>query len=217
MFPIYDSVRRSSFPYVTILLIITTFIVFYFQITNPESFTVKYSLIPSEINPTRPSTFINFITPIFLHGGYLHIISNLWFLWVFGDNVEGKIGRLSFILLYFASGIFGNLIQYAILPNSDIPMLGSSGAVAGILGAYYLLFPTAKIKTLIFIFIFVTFISIPAPLMLGYWFILQIFLGYISAPTASVTGGVAFFAHVAGFLFGFFSALSFRKYRKFVE
>src|SRR6185437_5851648 len=116
-------------------------------------------------------------TAIFLHGGFLHLISNMWFLFIFGDNVEGALGSLSFLLFFVIAGIAGNILQFSISPTSSVPMLGASGAIAGILGCYYILFPHAKVKTLIFLFFFVTIVDLAAPIMLGYWFILQLISG----------------------------------------
>ena len=162
----------------------------------------QYALIPSLIDFSNYETLTTFITAMFLHGGWLHIISNMWFLWVFGDNVEGHMGWFFFPLLYFSAGIVGNLAQYFLMQSSQIPMLGASGAVAGILGAYYVLFPHAKIKTLVPVFGFVSIMNIAAPFMLGYWFILQVFSGAVSLPFSGETGGIAFWAHAGGFLTG---------------
>jgi len=171
--------------------------------TNPDSFTIAYSLVPKNVNFGEYITLMNFITSIFLHGGWLHIISNMWFLWIFGDNVEGAIGHFKYLVLYLLSGISGGLAQYFFMPGSNIPMLGASGAVAGALGAYFLLFPHHKIKTLVPIFGFLTFTNISAFIMLGYWFVLQIFSGAVSIPGVETdSGGVAFWAHVGGFVTG---------------
>ncbi|MGI8419703.1 MAG: rhomboid family intramembrane serine protease [Candidatus Levyibacteriota bacterium] len=205
MFPLSDSARARRFPFFTFLLIIANIFVFIKEITapSPNDFIMHYALIPSQVNFADYHTLLPFITAIFLHDGFLHILSNMWFLYIFGDNVEGELSPPGFILLFLVAGIAGNLLQYLIMPGSNIPLIGASGAVAGILGCYYMLFPYSKIKTLIFIFIFVTIIDVSAPLMLGYWFILQIFSGATSLhQMASAQGGVAFFAHIAGFIIG---------------
>jgi membrane associated rhomboid family serine protease len=126
----------------------------------------------------------------------------MWFLWVFGDNVEDHLTPFVFLLLYMTAGIAGNLVQYFFMSNSSIPLLGASGAVAGILGCYYVLFPYSKIRTLVFIFFFVTIIDISAPIMLGYWFLLQLISGAVSLPFMNDQGGIAFWAHVTGFIVG---------------
>ena len=211
MFPLYDTIRASRFPFLNWALVVITVYVFIQQVLapDPESFIMQYALVPANVNLSDFTTLFPFVTAIFLHGGLMHILSNMWFLVVFGDNVNDALSPFGFLLLYFSAGIIGNLIQYMFSPASVVPMIGASGAVAGILGCYYILFPHAKVKTLIFIIFFVTIIEISAPLLLGYWFVLQIFSGAQSVPTINAdTGGVAFFAHIAGFvvglLFGFF-------------
>lgn len=204
MFPISDSIRAPRLPFVNIALIAATIFVFIQQllVTNQEAFIQTYALVPSLVSFNNFATFLPFITAIFLHGGFLHIISNMWFLWVFGDNVEGHLGWFLFPIVYFTSGVAGNFLQYIFMPDSPIPMLGASGAVAGVLGAYYVLFPHSRIKTVIPFFGFASVVEIPAPFMLGYWFVLQVISGAASLPFMGETGGVAFFAHVGGFLTG---------------
>lgn len=201
MFPLSDSVKHNRFPFINLAIIIFTLYVFYLQITAPsfENFVLKYALIPSQVDLSHASTLFPFISAIFLHGGFLHILSNLWFLWVFGDNVEDRFG-IFYPFLYLFSGIVGNLLQYFIMPNSPIPMLGASGAVAGILGAYFVLFPHSQIRTLAF-FGLPIIVSVGAPIMLGYWFFLQLISGATSINTSNL-GGVAFWAHVGGFIAG---------------
>lgn len=203
MFPISDSIRADRFPFVNLGIIAITIFVFLQQISgaSQESFINQYALIPSLVNFNDTGSLLPFISAIFLHGGFLHIVSNMWFLWVFGDNVEGRVGWFFFPILYLLSGIVGNIFQYVLMPTSVIPMLGASGAVAGVLGAYFVFFPHSQIKTLIPFFGFFSFVNISAPFMLGYWFILQIVSGAVSLPF-SEQGGVAFWAHVGGFVTG---------------
>lgn len=204
MFPISDSIPAKRFPFITLALILVTVFVFFQQLTtpDPDGFIVKYALIPSLINFNNSETFYPFVTAIFLHGGFLHILSNMWFLWVFGDNVEGYFGWFFYPLLYFASGVAGNALQYILMPTSSMPILGASGAIAGVLGGYFVLFPHARIKTLVPFFGFFTLVNIPAILMLGYWFVLQFFSGAFSLGSTNDMGGVAFWAHVGGFMTG---------------
>lgn len=205
MFPISDSLPTKRFSILNIGIIILTIYIFFQQITAsiPDLVILKYALIPSRVDLLEASSLFPFVTAIFLHGGFLHILSNMWFLWIFGDNVEDYFGFFLFPVIYFASGIVGNFIQYLLMPKSDIPMLGASGAIAGILGAYYILFPKSKIKTLLLVFFFPLIVEIAAPIMLGYWFILQLISGAASLPfTGSETGGIAFFAHIGGFFTG---------------
>lgn len=214
MFPISDSIPSVRFPFLNVAIIAITVFVFFQQLIAPneEGFIYQYALIPSLINFSDLTTLTPFVTAMFLHGGFLHIISNMWFLWVFGDNIEGHFGFFFFPILYFLSGIIGNLLQYVLSPQSQIPMLGASGAVAGVLGAYYVLFSHSKIKTLVPFFGFASIMEIPAGFMLGYWFILQVFSGAATIPLLSAqTGGVAFFAHVGGFLTGVLFAKLFQK------
>jgi membrane associated rhomboid family serine protease len=209
MFPLSDSVKASKFPYMMWLLIAVNVIVFIYELMTPNinSFINHYALVPSQINFNNYITLIPFVTAIFLHGGFLHILSNMWFLFIFGDNVEEALSPFGFLLLFLISGILGNVFQYAIMPHSSIPILGASGAIAGVLGCYYKLYPYSKVKTLIFIFFFVTILDLSAPLILGYWFLLQLISGIGSlTQTSADQGGIAFFAHVAGFIVGIFAA-----------
>lgn len=213
MFPLSDSVKSNKSYLVNFAIIAITVYVFVRQITapDPENFTIAYSLIPSFVDFGNLATLLPFVTSIFLHGGFLHIISNMWFLWVFGNDVEGHLGHIMFVVLYFLSGFAGGLAQYILQPASSIPMLGASGAVAGVLGAYLAMFPHAKIKTLAPIFGFVTIMNIGAPVMLGYWFLLQVISGVVSLPGSGETGGIAFFAHAGGFAFGYLFGKLFEK------
>ena len=150
---------------------------------------------------------------MFLHEGWLHIGGNMLFLWVFGNNVEDRLGVLGYLLLYFAAGIAATALQLAIGPSSVIPNLGASGAIAGVLGAYLMLFPKARVLTLIFFF-FITVLELPAAWVLGAWFVLQLFSG-IGSLGSQVNGGVAYFAHVGGFALGVIAAVTiFRRYRR---
>jgi len=220
MFPISDSIPSTRFPIVTIALIALTVYVFIRQLAAPdmEDFILQYAFIPTDIDFSKPATLFTFITSIFLHGGFFHILSNMWFLWVFGDNVEGKFGHIPYLLLYLMTGIAGSLLQYMLNPASSIPMLGASGAVCGILGAYYVLYPHSHIKTLVFFFFIITVAEIPAVIYLVYWFLLQLFQGFASLPVLD-QGGVAFWAHVGGFVSGVFLATLVKRIEKkdFIE
>lgn len=204
MFPLSDSIKARKFPFINLLLIAITVFVFLQQVLSPniEEFVGQFALIPANINFSDYNTLSPFVTAIFLHGGFLHILSNMWFLWIFGDNVEAALGSFLFFILYFFAGVIGNFAQYLLMPNSSIPMLGASGAVAGVLGAYFILFPYAKIKTLVILFAFITVAEIPAPFMLGYWFVLQLISGAAALPFSMNTGGIAFWAHIGGFIAG---------------
>jgi len=153
------------------------------------------------ISGSEPSTWITIFTAMFMHGGFLHIIGNMLFLWIFGNNVEDAMGPLKFLAFYLLSGIAALALQVAFNTDSTVPTIGASGAIAGVLGGYILLYPRARVLTLIFLIFFVTFIEIPAVLVLGLWFLQQLYFGLadLSDPTG---GGVAYFAHIGGFIAG---------------
>ena len=204
MFPISDSHKSNKIPFVTLAIIAANIFVFYQQLITPDgdAFILKYALTPSAINFLDPLTLITFVTSIFLHGGFFHILSNMWFLWIFGDNVEAHLGRIKYIFLYMVAGLVGNIFQFLLMPDSNIPMLGASGAVSGILGSYMVLFPYSRIKTILLLFFFVSITEIPAMVYIFYWFIIQLFSGIASLPISFATGGIAFWAHVGGFVTG---------------
>ena len=222
MIPLFDTKSISKLSFWVIIIISINIYIFILELTSPdiEAFIVQYALIPSEINFGKLSTLSPFITSQFLHGGFLHIISNMLFLWVFGKNVEAKIGFLFFPFLYLLSGALGGLAQYLVNPTLNVPMLGASGAIAGILGSYFVFFPDHKIKTLVFIFIFVTILEIPAWILLFYWFITQVLAVSFTISSTVSQGGIAYIAHVIGFITGWIitatfyvkpQALSFRR------
>lgn len=205
MIPLSDSVKSHNFPLATLLILALNIYLFYLQLTSPdiEAFTTQWGFVPATFAIFNPSSWIPVVSSMFLHGGFLHIISNMLFLWVFADNIEDSMGILGFVAFYLLSGIAAVLTQYLIDPSSTIPMIGASGAVAGVLGAYWRLYPHSTIHTLIPIGFFVTSADIPASLMIGFWFISQLFSGYASVVETTVSeGGVAFFAHIGGFIAG---------------
>lgn len=206
MFPLRDHNHSGSFPLITLLLIALNAIAFFIELSapNPDAFIYTHALVPSTVNFSDISTLVPFITSMFLHAGWLHILSNMWFLWIFGDNIEATLGKLPYLVFYLFCGIVAGLAQYASMTTSDIPMLGASGAVAGVLGAYLVFFPHARIETLITLGPFISTTLISAQIMLGYWFIIQLFSGAASiVDTAAVGGGVAFLAHAGGFIAGY--------------
>lgn len=204
MFPIRDHNPSSKFPIITLLIIALTSYIFFLEITSPnlDTFITQFSLIPSTVSISDPGSWLPFIYSIFLHGGWLHIISNMWFLWIFGDNVESYLGHIQYFIFYIITGLAAGFAQYLISPLSDIPTLGASGAVSGILGAYLVLYPKHKIDTLVASFGgFMDTIQVSSSVMLGYWFVIQLFSGIGSLGVTS-QGGVAFFAHIGGFVAG---------------
>ena len=205
MIPLSDSHPAGKFPLWVILIIAINVYVFFLEMTAPdlELFITQYALIPERVNFYNTLTLIPFITSQFLHGGFLHIISNMLFLWVFGDNVEARFGNILFPIVYLASGIAGGLAQYIFMPDSTIPMLGASGAVAGVLGAYFAWFPHHTVKTLVPILGFIQIINVPASIMLFYWIATQFISSFFSfGGQMGDVGGVAYFAHIGGFVFG---------------
>lgn len=209
MIPLSDSHPAGKFPFWVILIIVINVYVFFLEITSPDpdAFIATYALIPAFANFSNFETLIPFITSQFLHGGFLHIISNMLFLWIFGDNVEARFGNLVFPFFYLFCGTSGALLQYIFMTDSSIPMLGASGAIAGVLGAYFVWFGHHTVKTLVPVFGFVTVVNVPASVMLFYWIATQILASTFSlAPGLQEAGGIAYFAHIGGFLAGWFLA-----------
>jgi membrane associated rhomboid family serine protease len=201
MLPLRDSQPSYSRPFVSIGLIVLNVAVFLYEVSldafSANHFLAAYGLVPNRLEPA------SVITYMFLHGGWLHLIGNMWFLWIFGDNVEDILGHGRYLLFYLACGVAAVLVHVALNPGSRVPTVGASGAIAGVMGAYLVKFPHARIVTLIFILVFITTVDVPAYLILAYWFVIQLFsgVGSIGFSTAS-GGGVAWFAHVGGFLAG---------------
>lgn len=205
MIPLSDSVKSRTFPIFTIAIILLNAYVFYLELTaaNTEAFISQYALIPASVDFTMVRSLLSFVTSMFLHGGWFHIGSNMLFLWVFGDNIEDSLGKLRYIIFYLLCGIVAGLTQYLFDPSSTIPMIGASGAIAGVLGAYWSLYPTSRVNTLVPLGFFITTVEIPAGIMIGLWFLTQLFNGTAAiSPTAASEGGVAFWAHIGGFLAG---------------
>ncbi len=201
MFPIRDTQPSYSRPIVTIVLIVVNVLVFLFEASLDDytrnEFIAMYGLTPDRFQ------FANVVTSMFLHGGWMHVLGNMWFLWIFGDNIEDILGHGKFILFYFVCGIAAAMTQVAVNLDSRVPMVGASGAIAGVMGAYMIKFPRARIQSILFVLFFITRIDVPAWLMLIYWFATQLFSGVGSIGyTQSSQGGTAFFAHIGGFVAG---------------
>lgn len=214
--PIRDHNPASIFPILTISLILLNIGIFIYQVGLPETelerFIYTYSLVPSLVNFSDPGSWFSFISSMFLHGGLLHIGSNMLFLWVFGDNIEAHLGRLRFLLFYLLAGVISAFIQYLFLIGSDVPVLGASGAIAGLLGGYLVLFPHARIDVLVPIFVVPALIPVPAFLVIIYWFLTQLIsgVGSLGGVDEAMYGGVAWWAHIAGFVVGFITIRLFR-------
>jgi membrane associated rhomboid family serine protease len=210
MIPLKDDIPSYSPPIVTVGLILINCLVYLFLLSlgkGYQSALVKWGTIPYEItHGVELTPELSFSAPLslfssmFLHGGFLHLAGNMLYLWIFGDNVEDQLGHLKFFIFYILCGLAASLLYILTTPNSQIPMVGASGAIAGVLGAYMIRFPKARILTLIFFGFFIRIVAIPALFVLGFWFILQLL--YALPSIGSTSGGVAFFAHVGGFLAG---------------
>ena len=207
MIPLRDVYPTRKRPVVTYFLILANIFVFLLELLSPDldAFINQYALIGAKVNFFNLTSLWPFLTFQFLHGGFLHLFSNMWFLKIFGDNIEERLGYFRFLFFYLFCGVIAGLSQYLLLTGSTIPMLGASGSVAGVLGAYLVFFPHHKIETLIPVFGFWRIIELPASFMLFYWFITQVFAGITTLSMASL-GGVAFFAHAGGFLAGWLIA-----------
>ena len=206
MFPIRDSQNSGKFPFINLSLIAVNIYFFTQELFAPniELFIKNYALIPANVDLFRPETLTPFISFFFLHAGFLHILSNMWFLWIFGDNVEAVMGHIKYLGFYLFCGIAASVVQYIFTVDSTLPMIGASGAIAGVLGAYLKYFPRNSIDTIVPIFGLPIIVAIPASLMLIYWFFTQAFNGVASIVTSTASiGGVAYIAHVAGFASGF--------------
>lgn len=207
MLPLFDNNKRRHLPIITVLLILLNLGAFGWELYLShqgllEGFIRQHAFTPGELisNPS-PQQALTLFSSMFLHGGWLHLLSNLWFLWIFGNMVEDRMGPVRYLLLYLLSGLGAALMQFAIGPFSDIPMLGASGAIAGLLGAYFMLFPTAIIFTLVPLW-FAPILPIPAFIFLLIWFVLQVVQGISTLMIAPMTGGVAWWAHFGGFVAG---------------
>jgi membrane associated rhomboid family serine protease len=201
MFPLRDTQPSYSRPVVTVFVIVFNILVFLFEISldpySRNAFIGEYALVPDRFHAA------NLVTSMFLHGGWMHVLGNMWFLWIFGDNVEDILGHGKYLLFYFACGIAAALTHLFFNPLSRVPTVGASGAIAGVMGAYMVKFPRSRIITLVFVFIFVTTFEVPAVIMLAYWFVIQLFSGLGTVGYSQVSeGGTAWFAHVGGFLTG---------------
>ena len=202
MIPLYDTVRSRRFPFINIVLVIINVLAFLYELqltpSGLKGFIYTWGFIPAQFWSDPSSTWVNIFTAMFLHGGWLHIISNMWVLLIFGDNVEARMGSIRYLIFYLLSGAAAALLQAYVLRNSDQPMIGASGAIAGVLGAYLILFPHSRIASLVPIFFIFTIVEIPAFLFLLFWFGMQIYSGLFAAQSS----GIAWWAHVGGFVFG---------------
>jgi membrane associated rhomboid family serine protease len=200
MIPLRALLRRNNPATMTVLIIGLNLFIYAWQFVQApyrqNLFIQHYAMVPDHLRLTT------LVTSMFLHGGWLHVIGNMWFLWVFGSHIEDVMGAPRFLLFYLTCGIVSALVQLAMSLGSPVPTLGASGAIAGVMGAFLVLYPRVRVTTLIFIIFFVTTVEIPAAFMLIYWFVIQLVSGVFSSGAFSDSGGVAWFAHVGGFIAG---------------
>jgi len=212
LLPFRDHIRSRTNPWVTLAIIALNVAVFVYELSlGPalEGFLQTYAVVPArfmellERSGGWAQAAPSIVTSMFLHGGWLHLILNMWFLWIFGDNVEDRLGHVRYLLLYLAAGAAATIAHVAANSASTIPTVGASGAIAGVLGAYFVTYPRARVTTLIPIFVFIHIAELPAWVVLGMWFALQFLSGALSlATTQASAGGVAWWAHIGGFAAG---------------
>ena len=215
MLPIRDRIPTRRFPIITIALIAVNVIAFLVEMLvlggggddALNQAIYSFGVVPARVGADfGPMTWLSFVTSMFLHGGVMHILGNMLYLWIFGNNVEDVLGPFWFTVFYFACGFAASLAQVLASWGSNVPGIGASGAIAGVLAAYLIFFPNARVDTLIIIGYFARVRALPAVVVLGFWFVLQLFNGVLSFGAAQ-TGGVAFFAHIGGFVAGLVLAL----------
>jgi len=213
MIPLRDTLRSRRFPLVNWLIILANAAAFYYELRIGPSvlndFINTWGLVPARLWTDPQSAWVTIFSAMFLHGGWFHILSNMWVLFIFGDNVEDRMGSGRYLVFYLLSGVAAGLMQAFLLPGSPVPMVGASGAIAGVLGAYLVLFPRARILSLVPIFFIFTLIEIPALVFLLFWFASQLFSGFLALGGASGSG-VAWWAHIGGFVAGLVLAFLFR-------
>jgi rhomboid family protein len=206
--PLRDVIPSRTTPYVTIAIIVLNAAAWLFELSLPRNvlpvFLQIYGVVPANLH------LVTLVTSMFLHGGWMHIIGNMWYLWIFGDNVEDRLGHGRYLAFYLLCGIVAAFGQIALNSHSTLPTIGASGAIAGVMGAYFVLYPRSRVLTLVPIIIYFEIIELPAIFLLGFWFLIQLFSAGSIAETAGTGGGVAFAAHVAGFLTGILGVFLFR-------
>jgi membrane associated rhomboid family serine protease len=227
MIPLRDRNPSGTFPFVTIMLIVINALVFFYQLSLGDklnTFLMHYALVPAKLfyygevpALSVGPVLLPFVTSMFFHGGWLHIVGNMWFLWIFGDNVEDRLGHARYLVFYLLCGIGAAVIHVLFNVRSTVPTVGASGAIAGVLGAYLISFPHARVLTAIPIFFFIQLVEIPAIFFLVFWFILQFFSGTLSlaATSQAESGGIAWWAHIGGFICGIVLITMFSRRRGF--
>jgi len=205
MIPLYDTLRPRRFPIINWMLVIINGLVFYYELKLSDAglyrFIQTWGLVPHQLASHLADSWPTILTSMFMHGGWFHILSNMWVLIIFGDNIEDRLGSIRYLSFYLMSGAAAALVQIYVSPASTQPVIGASGAIAGVLGAYLILFPQARIASIVPIFFIFTIVEISALVFLGFWFISQLFSGWLALHGADV-GSVAWWAHIGGFIFG---------------
>ena len=219
MIPVTDAVRARTFPFVNLAIIAINFIVFFYELSLSEAdinrFFFDHGVVPRRLadwwgDPSGLEQPLTIITSAFIHGGWLHILGNMLYLWVFGDNIEDALGHVKYAVFYIVAATGAVALQVAIDTNEVIPMVGASGAIAGVLGAYLVLYPKATVGVVIPWFWFFGAIPLPATFLIGFWFVMQLFAGIAAIGTSAAGEGIAVWAHVGGFTTGFLAVLALR-------
>jgi membrane associated rhomboid family serine protease len=204
MFPVGDdNSQRRTFPYVTTALVVLNVLVFLLELSQGEKFITDWAFIPARFSDEPGADAVTILTAMFMHGGWMHLIGNMLFLWIFGDNVEDRIGHVKFLIFYLLAGFAATFAQYYVSSNSAIPNVGASGAIAGVLGAYLLMFPQSRVNVLLGRQI----VAMPAFAVLGLWILFQIISGFAMSDQRADVGGIAYMAHIGGFVAGLAMAL----------
>lgn len=205
MFPISDVIPSRTRPVVTISLIALNALAFLYELQlsdrQLQAFAYEYGVVPADFASS------DVLSSMFLHDGWMHFLGNMLYLWIFGDNVEDSLGHAGFVLFYLLCGSVAAIAQTMVHPLSTIPMIGASGAIAGVMGAYFVLFPHSRILAAVFLLLFLDIVEIPAIFFLGIWFLMQLFSGVGSLGATTATGGTAFWAHIGGFVVGVLGGL----------
>jgi membrane associated rhomboid family serine protease len=208
MIPLYDTLRPRRFPLVNWVLIILNILVFIYEARLAPSalrdFIETWGLVPSRVLRSPGNEWITIFTSMFLHGGWFHVVSNMWVLFIFGDNIEDRLGGIRYLVFYLLCGVAAAFLQVYVLQRSSEPMIGASGAIAGVLGAYLILYPRARVASLVPIFFIFTIVEIPAIVFLLFWFVSQLYSGWLALQGGG-SSGIAWWAHIGGFLFGLVS------------
>ena len=205
MIPLYDTIRSRRFPFVNWILILANAAIFWFELRIGEAalqnFIFTWGLVPAQFLSAPQEAWLTIFTSMFLHGGWFHLLSNMWVLYIFGDNIEDRMGAAPYLFFYLLSGAAAALLQTFIAQDSSVPMIGASGAIAGVLGAYLISYPGARIASLVPILFIFTIVDVPAVIFLIFWFISQLYSGLFAIQGGS-SSGIAWWAHIGGFIFG---------------